>query len=243
MAGILTRTQMVTEVLDNLSRSTSGQTRNAVTLSTRAVTWLDRAQVWISRETARQGIFLLTSIATASTVASQKDYAFPFDVLAVFSMRYEDGNNSVKVKPIMPWEFDDLVPRPASLATGQPNWYVPYKSTNTFELFPIPNAVKTLRLRLAYWPSTLGADSEVSDFSYADDVLIAKATEYGFRWLQEIPDASAWKKQAEEELDRVIMAERGKYPDWEPVARGFTASSAPLLGEYYNDPFVESANV
>jgi hypothetical protein len=237
MAGDTSRLDMATEVLDNLARSSSGLTRNQVQLSTRVVTWLNRAQVWAARESARQGTFLLTYIATANTVAAQKDYALPSDVLALFDIRLENGLQTVQLKPIMPWTFDRLMPKPDTQTNRQPYYYTPYRSTNTFELFPIPDIVYVMRIRYAQYATPLTTDAQLSDFSHVDDALIFKATEYGYRWLQEVQDANTWKERAKEALQQTLDAESAKYPDWEPVAQGFTSTPLYFTGDYYNDPF------
>ena len=233
MAGTLTRLQMVTEVLDNMSRSTVGLTRNQATVGDRAVVWLDRAQIWVSRRES-----LLFDIATAATVASQKDYTFPSNVRGVFSLRLEDGLNSIKLRPVLPRTFDKLIPKPDSYSTeGRPDFYVPYAETNTFELWRIPDQAYTMRIRYSYWPTALSTDGQVSDFSYMDDVLIFKATEYGFSWLQELRDAREWSRRASQALEEAIAAERDGMPDMEYVSQGFDSRSESTIGEYYNDPF------
>lgn len=234
MAGVSTRLEMVTEVLDNLARSLSGLTRNQTTYADRCVVWLNRAQLWIARKES-----LLFDIATASTVADQKDYTFPSNVRAVFSLRLENGIDSVKLEPLMPWEFDRLSPNPsAESTTGRPSLYIPYGNTNTFELYRIPDQAYTLRIRYSYWPTTLSSSGQTSDFTYMDDVLVAKACEYGFSWLQELRDAREWRDRANRALAEALEAERDNYPDWEPVGRGFDSQGSEPLGEYYNNPFV-----
>jgi hypothetical protein len=232
MSGTLTRLQMATEVLDNISRSSVGQTRSQTTLANRVVTWLDRAGVKIARQED-----LLFQIATAPTVADQLSYVFPENIRAVYSLRLEDGNNSIKLQCYMPWEFDQMVPKPDTTTTARPSVYIPYKTTNTFELYSIPDDSYTMRLRYSYWPASLTTDSSVSDYTYMDDVLIYYATSEGFKWLQELKDADFWQKRGDEALVAAIKAEREAYPDWEQKGRGFS-SQTPYIGEYYNDPFV-----
>ena len=232
----LSRLNMANEVLDNLGRSSAGQTRSGTTLSAMVIRWLDRAQVRITRRAE-----LLFKIATASTTASQLTYAFPSNVKTVFSIRLEDGTNSRKLIPVMPWEFDYLVPRPASNTTGRPDFYVPYKASNTFELFRIPDATYTMRLRYSIWPTALTTDSQTTDFQAAgidtDDVMIYFATEEGFNWLQEFVDAKVWMNRANDRLKEIIESEE-HWPDWEPVSRGFDSTHSRILGEYHKDPFI-----
>jgi hypothetical protein len=233
----LTRLQMANEVLDNLGRGGTSQTRSGSTLSDRVVTWLDRAQVEIGRK-----YDLLFKESTAATVASTKSYSFPSNLNAVFSFRLEDGLESRKLICRMPWEFDQLRPKMDEYTTGRPDFYIPYKTTNTFELFRIPDAAYTIRIRHSCWASALSADGSTSDITAGgndvDDVIISLATAYGWKWLGELVDAANWRKEGMELLKDVYKNAIGGPPDWEPTGRGF-GNAPSLIGEYYNDPFVK----
>lgn len=233
MAGILTRSQLVSEILDNVSKASTTPTRSGVTLETMAIRYLDRAHITIARKED-----FLFNIRTASTTADQKDYAMPSDIKALYSLRLENGLSSIKLTVAMPWEFDRLVPKPNELTTGQPDWYVPYKSTNTFELFRIPDAAYTMRMRLSYWPAAMSSDAQTSDYSNMDDVLIAYATSFMYRWLQEYADAETWKAHADGLFEDASKAERDSLPDWATRPRGFSTAPPASIGEYYNDPFI-----
>ena len=232
MAGTLTRLQMANEILDNLAKRSSLTLPSGDVLSTRVVRWLNQAQRLVSREAD-----LLFKIGTASTVTDQQSYALPTDINALFSIRLEDGMNSRRLLMRQPWEFDSVEPMPSAVSTGIPVYYIPYKTTNTFELFPIPDAVYTMRLRYSYWAPDLSSDSSTTDFTYMDDVLICFGTMYGFRWLQESKDASYWEARGKEALEDAIANAMQSFPDWEPVSKGFDSRSGRPLGEYYNDPF------
>jgi len=235
MAGLLTFTQLRSEVLDNASKASIAKTRSTVTLDDMAGRYVNRAARTIARRED-----LLFCIATASTTADQKDYAMPSNIKSLFSLRLEDGLNSVKLRPSMPWEFDKIVPKPDEASTGTPDWYVPFKASNTFELFKIPDAVYTMRMRYSYWPTRLSADADLSEYTHMDDVLIYYATAYLYFWLQEYEDAAQWKALADDEFSGAINAERQAFPDWAPKSRGFTTQPPSSVGEYYNDPFVNS---
>lgn len=232
MAGTLTRLQMANEVLDNMGRASTAATRSGSTLASRAVTWLDRASLRIARKES-----LLFTEATASTVADQKTYALPSNLRQLISIRLENGNNSRKLNCLMPREFDRMYPKPDQETTAAPDWYVWVKNTLTFELFRIPDAVYTMRLRYGYWPSLLSTDASTSDFTHMDDVLIYLATADGFRWLQELVDASSWHKRGMDALEDALKAERDLIPDWAPQAAGFTTSPPYPIGDYWNEPF------
>ncbi len=235
MAGELTRSQLVSEILDNVTRSGTGQTKSGQTLSSLAIRYLNRAQLKIARQED-----LLFCLTTASTVASQQTYALPSNIRALYSMRLEDGLSSRKLICVMPWDFDKLVPKPNESTTGLPTWYVPYGTTNTFELFRIPDTSYVLRLRYSYWPTSLTTDAQTSDYTYMDDVLIHYATANLWFWLQEYTDAKEWRMEGDRLLVSAIEAEKTANPDWTPVGEGFSTAPSTTIAEYYNDPFIRS---
>jgi hypothetical protein len=147
MAGDLTRLEMQTEVLDNLTQSAVMTTANDVTLAEMAQRWLNRAQTRIARMHN-----LLWDEQVVSTVASQQRYSFPALLRSVQSIRLEDGMNSRKLTCVMPSAFDSYYPKPDVETTGKPSIYVPYENTGTFELFRIPDASYVVRLRCSLYP-------------------------------------------------------------------------------------------
>lgn len=240
MAGVLTRTQIENEALDNIAKSGVLTLQSGTTLATRMTLWANRAQQWIARRAD-----LLQFTSSASTVASQQSYAFPSGFRKIYGMKLEDGLNSRKLTCLMPWEFDRQVPLPSSMTTSQSWFYVPYKNTGTFELFPIPDAAYTLRLRYSLYPSDFTAASATSQFTGCDDALIAYATMFGFRWLQETKDAQDWMKTGDEIVAWVKenLEEAQQFVDWAPASEGFSALDGELTGQYYNNPFVRDANL
>lgn len=240
MAGVLTRTQLENEALDNVAKSGVLALQSGTTLSTRMTTWVNRSQLWIARKAD-----LLQYTATASTVASQLTYALPNNFRKIFSLRLQDGQESRKIKCIMPWEFDRNVPQPTNQTTQRSWFYVPYKDTQTFELFPIPDAAYTLKLRYSLYPSDFTAANAVSQYTNCDDAIIAYATMFAFRWLQELKDAASWEKFGNDIIEQVIETndESEQYPDWAPSGEGFTINDQYYTGDYYNNPFIRDNNL
>lgn len=235
MAGELTRSEMVDEVLDNLTKSSAGQTKSGKTLATMAIRWLNRAQLAIARTED-----FLFRISTTSTVADQQSYTFPTDIRSLYTLRLEDGLSSRKLTLVMPQEMDRLAPKPDEETTGIPTFYVPYKTTNTFELYRIPDASYTMRLRHSFWPAALESDSQTSDYTYMDDVITAYATSFGWAWLQEYGDMREWQKIAAQAFIEARNAARDAFPDWVAVGRGFSSEESVVpIGEYYNNPFIK----
>lgn len=237
MAGTKTRLQMVGEVLDNMAKSGSLTLGSGTLLSSRAVDYLNRAQFLIARQQD-----ILQAIATSATVANQLSYSLPSRFRSVFDLRLEDGVNTRKLTCILPQNFDERIPKPSIYTASLPWFYVPYKDTGTFELFPIPDQVYTLRLRYSYFPAALSTDGQTSDYSDLDDALIAFATMYGFRWMQELKDAVYWEAIGTDVLKQHKTMRLEQYPDWTPVSEGFGASGGSYTGEYWNNPFIGSVD-
>ena len=229
----LTRTQLVARVLDSMGRSGTGTSRSGVAYSTLAIDWLNFAQYRIAR---RYDFLFRTS--TASTIASQKCYAMPSAVKTIYGITLQNGSSSRKLTMVLQEDFDLYIPYPENATTGTPNWYVPHKTTNEFDLYRIPDAAYTLQMRFTYWPTELTSDAQTSDFSHMDDVLIAGAVHEGYLFIQELGDATLWEgiytKRLQEAYDSF-----NDYPDWYVQSKGF--SSTPMsygVGEYYADPLV-----
>ena len=96
----LTRLQMVTEALDNMSRASTGTMRSATTLATMGARWVNRAQVEVARK-----YDMLFKPSTASTLADTQTYAFPSNLRALYTLTCEDGTNS---RCVLVCELPDL---------------------------------------------------------------------------------------------------------------------------------------
>jgi hypothetical protein len=232
----LTRLQMVTEALDNMSRVVTGEMRSSTTLATMGARWANRAQVEVSRK-----YDFIFKTSTASTLASTQTYALPSNLNSLYTLILEDGLNSRKLKCVMPWQFAKAIAKPDEQPTGKPVYYIPHKTNGQFDLFPIPDAAYTIRMFHSTLPADMSTDGAISDFQNnntdLDDVLVYLITSYGYQWLQELVDAKYWRDQAFSRLDEVYKNVRGTFPDWDPRGLGFHVGST-YLGEYYNDPFV-----
>ena len=241
MAGVLTRTQIEQEALDNAAKSGALTLQSGTLLSSRITTWVNRAQLMIARRSD-----LLQATATMSTVASQQSYSFPSNFDNIYTLKLEDGLMSRKVTCILPWQFDSAIPLPSSMNSERSWFYVPYKSTGTFGLFPIPDAAYTMRLRYSYFPSDFTSATAVSQYTYLDDAIVAYATSLMFQWLQELKDAAMWRKIGDDIVDTMQEKSRDEeqFVDWSPAYQGFTsASDSTFVGDYTNNPFVTSVNM
>lgn len=240
MAGILTRAEIETEALDNIAKGGALTMQSGTVLSSRMTNWVNRSQLWVSRRAD-----LLQYIWSTATVAGQQFYAFPSNLRQVFGMKLEDGLNSRKLTCMMPWEYDRKVPLPSSITQLRSWFYIPYKQSGQFELFPIPDAVYTLRLRGSLYPNDFTSATAVTQFTGCDDALIAYATSMGFRWLQESKDAADWERQGNEivALVKENAADDTTFVDWEPASEGFSSTDTEFTGQYYSNPFIRDGNL
>jgi hypothetical protein len=240
MAGVLTRTQIENEALDNIAKSGVLTLQSGTTLGTRMTNWVNRAHLKICRRTD-----LLQYTATTTTVKGQQNYAFPDNIRRVYSIKFEDGLNSRKLTCMMPWEFDRKVPMPSAITQLRSWYYIPYKQTGQFELFPIPDGVYTLRMRYSLFPSDFTSATAVSAYTNLDDAIVAYATMFGFRWLQELKDAEEWLKigNAVVDAENETQSDDNNFIDWEPQSEGFTTQDTDFTGQYYNNPFIRDNNL
>lgn len=240
MAGVLTRTQIENEALDNVAKRGSLTLQSGTTLAARMTIYVNRAQLLIARKAD-----LLQYTATASTIASQQSYALPTGLRKLFSLVLQDGLESRKLKCIMPMEFDGKVPLPSSQTTSRSWFYVPYKDSETFDLFPLPDDTYTLKMRYSLYPSDFTSATAVSQYTNCDDALVAYSTMFAFRWLQELKDASYWEKVGNDIIKLVEenYDESEQFPDWTPQAEGFSMVDTQLTGESYNNPFIRDNNL
>lgn len=240
MAGVLTRTQIEQEILDNAAKSGALTLQSGTLLSARITTWVNRAQLWIARRAD-----LLQATATSSTVASQQSYAFPSNFRNIYTLKLEDGLMSRKIQCILPWQFDQKIPLPSVMNEERSWFYVPYKDTGTFELFPIPDDVYTVRLRYSYYPADFTSATATSEYTNCDDAIVAYGTMFMFRWLQELKDAAVWEALGNQIVDsnNKLSTEAEQFVDWAPVYEGYSAQNGDsFIGDYPNNPFVSGLN-
>lgn len=240
MAANLTYKQMQNEALDNVAKSGVLTLQSGTQLNTRMANWVNRGQLWLSRR-----VDLLNYDLTSATVLGQQTYSFPSNLRRSYSMRLIDGLNSRKLSCTMPWEMDRKVPYAPALTTARSWFYVPYKETFTFQLFPIPDNVYTLELRCSLYPNDLVSDNDVSQYQNCDDAIIAYATMFAFRWLQESSDAKEWELYGDEIVAMIKdnSDDAHRYVDWSPGPEGFSSHDIDYSGDYFNNPFVRDTNL
>ena len=141
--------------------------------------------------------------------------------------------------------MDRKVPYAPALTQARSWFYIPFKETFTFQLFPIPDNVYGLELRCSLYPADLVNPTDVSQYQNCDDAIIAYATMFAFRWLQETKDAEFWENCGNE-IVRMIKEntdEAHRYVDWSPGPEGFSSHDIDFSGDYFNNPFIRDTNL
>jgi hypothetical protein len=213
-------TDLISEVRENVKRTTAGVS------DIRIMRWLNWSQDYLADIHVYQE---MKSRSTAtSTVAHANSILFPTTMQHLYDMTVIDGSRSRKLTYVTFKEFDAVVPKTDAFAEGLPQWYVDYGSY--FELFPIPNAVYNLPMRISSFPtafvSPVTAPTQESNFLRKDALLVAMATTFGLYTLREIEYAAYWANNNVSMLYQASISGERDSSDWTPVARGFGDSHA-----------------
>jgi hypothetical protein len=129
--------------------------------------------------------------------------------------------------------FDEYHPYPEINTTNRPEVYTPFG--NAFDLYPIPNAVYTMYIRTIQWPTVISSTSSAIDyFPDKDDIIVSCMTSDGFKHLQMFEDGVLWENEYIKLIREAISVDT-RYPDYEPVGRGFDSNYDLIyLGDYWN---------
>lgn len=225
---------LITTTLDNVAKAGVSTSRSGITTTTLGITWLNNALKSMSRKADFKD---LSKTYAGATVASQRRYALPTDTKKIYDVRIEDGTSSRKLICLNQKHMDRVVPWPDSESTGKPTWYTEFGAA--IDLFPLPDAVYDIYIRVHLWPTTILATTDtVSYESDKDDVIVAYMTKEAFFHYQMYEDAAMWKKEADEKCKEAFLAD-DEQPDYDPVARGFdSARITPMVGDPWNAPFI-----
>lgn len=134
--------------------------------------------IWAAEfELSRQAM-LIERLYSTSTVASQQEYTYPTDTIAIKRITF-DG---VKLVPITFKEDDTLtLGNSATTATGDPQFYAVWNST--IYLRPIPSRVATL---------------QIFSFNEPAEVSAASTLEIDTMWHLAMADFLLWKMAAKD---------------------------------------------
>ena len=228
----MTLTQFQDEIRENVKRQV------AVLPASRLTLWTNWAQGYLADLHTYEEMRVKDS--TISTAASTSTIACPTRMKDLYSAMVVDGARSRKLTYVRAKEFDIVVPLPTTYATGLPEWYVDYSTT--FELFPIPDAIYNVPMRISRYPIDLSAGSDQSALLRKDALIVAIATTFGFYSLREVEDAAYWGTEVVGSLYSASLLTDRSDEDWSPIARGFggngSMGTTVLSGNWWTNPFV-----
>ncbi len=161
--------------------------------------------IWAAQMELARKAMVIERVYTTSTVASQQEYEFPTNTIAIKRITY-DGK---KLKPVTFREDDCLtLGNSASAATGTPQYYAVWNET--LYLRPVPATVATLKIFSYNEPQEVSNTStiEVPSMFHLDiaDYLVWRkalkdknfqaAQNYKMVWDQKVQDAKLWQRRA-----------------------------------------------
>lgn len=225
---------LINRALDNVSRLGTTTTKNGTALTDFGIDVLNRTMNRMSR---KHDFRECKRILTSSTVASTKNYELPTNYKTIYDLRLIDGSSSRKLEHAQGQHYDEMVPYPENNSEGRPVWYIPYG--DCFDLYPIPDAAYAMYIKCTLWPTTITATTDTVTYdSDKDDILVYGMSEEYFQMLQMHEDAAVYENRFQRALRDAIDLD-GKYPDWNPVGRGFGFGQQRYIGDPWLDPFIE----
>jgi hypothetical protein len=179
--GTLTYTELQDEVRSGLGSRTD--------LDSRLGRFVNLAQQRLARLHDFDEMKVISTTTIANTSSDDDKYLTLPSVREVYSMVLLDGSNSRKITQKSSRYWDTLIPKPEYWSRSRPVNYTIWGSA-TVELWPLPNATYTLRMRWSKWPAALSAGADYSEFLQKDEILIELALSYAYRSLAKEEDAA-----------------------------------------------------
>ena len=171
---------------------------------------------------------LTTTSISNNALDSDRFLALP-SKREVFSIVRLDGAQSKKLKQRSARFWDTRIPMPEYWTRNRPEEYVLWG--NQAEIWPMPNATYSIRIRWSKWPTDL-TGSATSEFLQKDDILIELAVIYLLNSLGKEEDAAKHTATLNQ-----LLAEAIQIDDTKPDLDIEPASTGPLNSEPWNDPF------
>ena len=226
--GTLPRSELVEELKGFFGN------RDDITDS-RYIRWLNLAQTRIARI---HGWEELEEESSLSTTANSKTISIPSNTRKVRSVVLIDGTSSKKLTGYLYKEFDKHIPYPEALSTGRPTIYTHWKGQ--LELWKIPDAVYSVKMRRTFWPTAFTSSSDVaSDLDEKDDAIIMLAASWGHLSLRNTEDGTKYWRIYTRLINEAI-GEDVERPDVDLFGAAGPSVGAPT--DYWKDPFVHSVD-
>ena len=204
-----------------------------------------RIRVWINMTLARVARLFpfdeLKGFVQGETIPQQKVYDISTlfgisDLRQIEDIRLMDGNNSWKLIYVPGVRLDKDEADPEVWGYGRPRRYSRWGNWLEFVDF-VPGAEYPLYMRYHKHFPRLVQDDDEPAVSYIDDFLVASTAAWAYATLQENDDSKYWATVAMG-LWNDIFKDLQKTYDYTPKMKGFSPE-LPLVGEYWNNPFVK----
>ncbi len=184
----------------------------------------------------------LENESTLDTVASTKTYSLDSTLSMILTLRISTYDSSAdtysgsrELTLLSQYEMDQIVPRVEQQSTGKPVWAI--WVGKQLQLCPIPDAVYRITYRWKKDITEFATDQSTSYILKVDDVLVARATWYGWVMQEEWQNAGGFGQIYEMGLARAIEEDRRK-PAWSPVMKPFR--SRDVILKSVEDPYYEA---
>jgi len=225
--GTLTYTQLQNEVRFGLGGRTD--------LDSRLGYIINLAQQRLARIHDYDEMEVISTAVISNTSSTNDKYLTLPDKREVFSIVLLDGANSRKLVQRAPQFWDRRIPMPEYWSRDRPQDYIIWG--NNIEIWPLPNATYTLRVRWSKWPTDLSAATDTSQFNQKDEILIELALVYAYNSLGKEEDAA--KHNAA--LGRLMLEAQQKdntHPDLNITSSAGDIQVQGFSGTPWLDPFI-----
>lgn len=234
----MTRSEMVLEVANCIGRDKNSLSAdNSTTYETRIKTWLYWSHLTIARLYAFPELDTVAANYTLST--STNVYTFTTLVLSrvrqILSVQLIDGTASQKVDRQLWRGFAQDYPNVDEDPAGKPDIYTIFGQRVEFN--KLPDDDYTLKIRYNQYPDDFSGDSDTSDYTYKDDLIVAGAVVHAYVSLQELEDAKYWAGVFAGRLQTAIGLV-SEPQDWEPEGRAFDMNGHRSIGDAHANPLV-----
>lgn len=235
MASALTKGQIKTEIKACLGNRTDFDTRmDAVLLL--AIDNIARMHDWDELR------FIATyqTAVTADPIADSQISLIqaPNRVRKNYSFRLYAGTESRKLIKLNPRRFDALLPKVDTTSRGKPTHYCIYNK-NTLELWRVPDAVYTIKVRQSLYPEFPGDDANTFVYDNADDMIIFLSASYLALTAGNIQRSNELYKSFATAAAALIKEDIEDY-DTHMAVHGTEIHGSITRG--YDDPFVRSVS-
>jgi len=176
-----------------------------------------------------------TGTGTHTVTAYRERLAKPDSCKYIYSVRLINGSMSKKLEPITARRADLYTPFGQQESVGRPSHYIEWK--DWLQLNRIPDDTYVIKIRYFKWMDAFDDDTDTSEVSHIDDLIIKAAAIHIWEILGEPEQASIMRNAVEVGLAKCGKLERMK-PDL--VLKPRIGAVARSDSSTQDDPFIHS---